>query len=71
MAVSLHAETVAIELCCGLSGRTQRDIARQFGYKSESAVGKQRQQLMARLKEDASLARKMKQLKRKMQSPDF
>ena len=61
------AKAVAIELCCCLSGHTQRDLARHFGYKSESAIGKQRQKLMAQMKQDASLARKMKQLRRKIQ----
>jgi chromosomal replication initiation ATPase DnaA len=61
------AKAVAIELCCCLSGHTQRDLARPFGYKSESAIGKQRQNLMAQIKQDASLARKVKQLRRNIQ----
>ena len=41
------AKAVALELCCRLTGETQRAIARHFGYGSESAVGKQRKRLAA------------------------
>ncbi len=60
------AESVAIEICCRLSGCTQREVARHFAYGSESAVGKQRQMLAARLEKDPSLSRHLKQLTRRL-----
>ena len=53
------AKAVAVELCCRLTGRTQRAVARHFGYGSESAAGKQRRRVRAKLAEDGGLARRM------------
>lgn len=60
------AKAVAIELCCRLSGCTQREVARYFGYGSESAVGKQRQRLTAWMDKDPSLPRHLERLTRKV-----
>jgi putative transposase len=60
------AKSIAIEICCRLSGCTQREVARHFAYGSESAVGKQRQMLAARLEKDPSLSRHLKQLTRRL-----
>lgn len=46
------AKGALVELCCKYGGQTQRSIAQFLGYKSESAVGKQRQRLKRRLSED-------------------
>ena len=50
------AKAVAVELCCRLTGRSQREVARYFGYRSESAAGKQRRLVQAQLAEDKKLA---------------
>ena len=53
------AKAVAVDLCCRLTGRSQREVARYFGYRSESAAGKQRRLVLDRLVEDDGLARRM------------
>lgn len=53
------AKAVAVELCCRLTGRSQREVSRHFGYGSESAAGKQRRLIRARLADDDGLAGKM------------
>lgn len=60
-------KAVAIELCCRLSGRTQRDIASYFGYRSESSVGKQRQTLAKLIEKDPSLQRRIRALSRSLE----
>ena len=50
-------KAVAIDLCCRFSDETQRDIAKRFGYRDDSSVGKRRQALAARLAEDPTLRR--------------
>jgi len=60
------AKAVAVELCCRLSGLTQREIAGHFGYRSESSVGKQRQAIATRLDADPSLDRKVATLMKKL-----
>jgi chromosomal replication initiation ATPase DnaA len=39
------AKSVAVELCCRLSGRSQREVGRYFGYSTDGGVSKQRQRL--------------------------
>jgi hypothetical protein len=50
-------KAVAAELCCRLSGESQRAAATHLGYRHESAVGKQRQLLRRLLAHDPALAR--------------
>ena len=50
------AKAVAVELCCRLTGRSQREVARYFGYRSESAAGKQRRLVQVQLAGDKKLA---------------
>ena len=33
-------KAVAIDLCCRFSGETQREVAKMFGYRDSSSVGK-------------------------------
>ena len=61
-----EAKAVAVELCCRLSGCTQREVARHFAYGSESAIGKQRRKLAGQMAEDESLARVLNRLVKKL-----
>jgi REP element-mobilizing transposase RayT len=63
-----EAKAVAIELCCRLSGCTQREVSKYFDYGSESAVGKQRRMLAGRTAHDASLTRLLALMTRKLSS---
>jgi putative transposase len=65
------AKAVAIELCCELSGKTQRELATHFGYTSESSVGKQRKLLETLSEKDERLARRIGRLKRKLLGRTF
>jgi len=40
------AKSVAVELCCRLSGASQREVGRYFGYRTDGGVSKQRQRLV-------------------------
>ena len=55
-----EAKSVAIELCCRLSGASQRDVGRYFGYRTDGGVTKQRQRLA--LLADPQLATRMERL---------
>ncbi|MEI6971809.1 MAG: hypothetical protein WCL44_09870 [bacterium] len=44
------------QVVLALDGEKQRDVARYFGYRSESAAGKQRRLVQAQLAEDKKLA---------------
>ena len=59
-----EAKAAAVELCCLLTGKTQRELARHFGYTSDSSMGKQRQRLASLARADARLAAKIAKLKR-------
>ncbi len=61
-----EAKSVAIELCCQLSGKTQRDIGEYFGYGSESSVGKQRGRLREKLEQNKKLKSRMNKLKKSL-----
>jgi chromosomal replication initiation ATPase DnaA len=60
------AKSVAIELCCMLSGKTQRDIAKHFGFKTDAGISRQRRVLGERLSEDAALRRKIQNLAKQL-----
>jgi|GEM_PF-6765036 len=51
------AKSAAVKLCCSLSGKSQREVARHFGYGSESSAGKQRKLLASELGGNPDLAR--------------
>ena len=57
---------VAVDLCCVYTGRSQREVARYFGYGSESAVGKMRRLVAARLAADPTLRRQVARLRKKL-----
>jgi hypothetical protein len=57
------ANAVAVELCCQLSGKTQRELAAHCGYTSDSSMGKQRKRLAALAGTAAPLAAKIAKLK--------
>ena len=60
------AKSITIELCCQLSGKTQREIAVYLGYSSESSIGKQRQRLRDTLGKDKKLQLRMNRMKRRL-----
>lgn len=62
---------MVVELCCQLTGRTQRRIVTHFGYTSESSVGKQRNLLAVLVRKDADLSGKMQALKRHLLDAKF
>lgn len=55
-------KAAAIELCCRLTGKSQREVGRHFGYRSESSVGKQRSLLARLVGEDKALAARLAQI---------
>ena len=57
---------VAVDLCCVYTGRSQREVARYFGYGSESAVGKMRRLVAARLAADRGLSRQVARLRKRL-----
>jgi hypothetical protein len=50
------AKAVAVELCCRLSGKSQRAVGQYFGYSTDAGVGKQRQRLAAKLAGDRKIS---------------
>jgi len=58
------AKALAVDLCCRFSGKTQRDVARHFGYKTDAGVTNLRRMLERTLSEDAELDRLWLKLKR-------
>jgi len=58
------AKAVAVEMCCRLSGVSQRAVARHFGYRSESSIGKLRESLRGQCANDPKLARRVAGLER-------
>ncbi len=61
-----NAKGLAIELCCQLSGKTQREIAEHFGYKTGASVVHHRKTVQLLFKEDAKLKKKYENLKNKL-----
>ncbi len=49
-------KSIAIELCCRLSGKTQREVGEYFGYTGDGGVCKQRQRLAPILERDKELS---------------
>jgi DNA-binding transcriptional ArsR family regulator len=56
------AKALAIELCCRLSGLSQRRVGAHFGYGTDAGVTRQRRVLRDRLTADSSLADAVKRL---------
>ena len=57
-----EAKAVAVELCCMLTGRSQRELARHFGYKTDAGVSRQRRVVRERAAEDPKLRRAIQRL---------
>ena len=57
------AKTVAVELCCVLSGKSQREIAIYYGYKTDGGVARQRRVIRQQMIRHKSLARQVTKLK--------
>lgn len=49
------AKTVAIELCCRLSGKSQREVGKYFGYTTDSGACQQRRKLAFMQEKDHDL----------------
>jgi len=60
------AKGVAIELCCMLSGKHQRAIARHFGFKTDAGVTRQRRVLRECAAKDKGLRRRIQELQRSL-----
>lgn len=60
------AKSVAIELCCRLSGKTQREIAKHYAYKTDAGVSRQRRVLREKVSQDAGLRRQVERLKKRL-----
>jgi hypothetical protein len=59
-------KAVAIDLCCRHSGATQREVARAFGYRDASSVGKRRRALAGHLATDPTLRRQVSRIEKKL-----
>ena len=57
------SKMVAVELCCQLTGLTNRALAPLFGYRDGGAVGKLRQRLAARLSEERAVVKQMERIR--------
>ena len=60
------AKSVAVELCCALTSKTQREIVKYYGYRSDGGVAGQRRAFRRRASEDPALFRRIEKLKRKL-----
>ncbi len=60
------AKKLAIELCCQLSGQSQRSVGEYFGYKGNGSVAKQRESLRKILETDECLAKQFNRLKKEI-----
>ena len=61
-----NAKGLAIEMCCQLSGKTQREIAAHFGYKTGASVVQHRKAIRLLLKENTKSKNKYENLKNKV-----
>ena len=61
-----EAKGVAIELCCMLSGKNQRQIARHFGYKTDAGISRQRRILREKAKVDPAIQKQLKRLAKRL-----
>ena len=64
-------KALAVELCCRCSRTSQREVAKRFGYGSESSVGKARQLARVVLAEDTGLARRVARIVNRCQVDKF
>jgi putative transposase len=60
------AKGVVVELCCMLSGKTQREVARHYGFKTDAGVSRQRRVLREKAQADPSLQTQIRRLSRQL-----
>lgn len=60
------AKTVAVELACRLTGESQRQVGRFFGYTSDSSVVKQRGRFRSLISQDKDLRAKTARLQKRL-----
>ncbi len=60
------AKVVAVELACRLTGKSQREVGRYFGYTSESSVSKQRRKCRELCRGDRALSVQIEGLKQQI-----
>lgn len=59
-------KAVAVDLCCRLTGMSQRAIAAHYGYRSESSIGKQRKAFAVLLSGDKGLSGLILKIRRRL-----
>ena len=60
------AKSLAVELSCRFSGKTQREVGKYYGYSGDGGVSKQRKRLALRMASDKPLALRFDQLNRSL-----
>jgi len=60
------AKKVALELCCRLCGRSQREVGAYFGYTGNGAVGKQRARIREMTNADEALSQCLLRLQKQL-----
>lgn len=56
------AKSIAVELSCRYSGKTQREVGAYYGYASDGGVTKQRQRIEDKIAKDKNLSAQIKKL---------
>jgi REP element-mobilizing transposase RayT len=59
-----EAKTVAIELCCRLTGKSQREIGNLFGYHNDASVVRQRKKFREQVRNDSKFRRKSNKIEK-------
>ena len=62
------AKMVAVEMCCALSGKSQREVARLYGCRTDGGVARQRRVLRERMRDDPALARRVARMRQEIAS---
>jgi len=60
------AKTVAVEMCCALCGKSQREVVRLYGYRTDGGVARQRRVLRERMRADPALAQQVARLRQEL-----
>ena len=60
------AKSLAVELCCMLSGKSQRDAARYYGYRTDGGVARQRRLLRQKMRNSPPLERRLAYLRKSL-----
>ena len=59
-------KAAAVELCCQLTGKSQREIASHYGYTSDSSIGKQRKAFAGMLTDDKALSARIAKIRSRL-----